>query len=55
MSYDALLRFILLDVMFDCFELVDFKPGDQKVHIHFDEQNLIPEEYSIHQLESNGF
>ncbi|WP_321517202.1 transposase [uncultured Bacteroides sp.] len=55
MSYDDLLRFILPDGLFDYFELVDFKPGDEKVHIHFDEQNILPEEYSTDKLESKGF
>jgi hypothetical protein len=37
MSYDALLRFILPDGLFDYFKLVGSKPGDEKGHIHFNE------------------
>ncbi len=52
MSYDDLLGFILPNALFDYFELVDFKPSDEKVYVHFNEQNILPEEYSTDKLET---
>lgn len=55
MDYDIFLRFIFPDGMFEYFTMTDFKECKEKVEIHFEEKNLIPDEYSDHQLESKGF
>jgi hypothetical protein len=41
--------------LLEYFEVTDYKKTSQKIHFYLKEKNIIPEEYQIGELLSNGF
>ncbi|HTN68749.1 MAG TPA: hypothetical protein VLZ33_04725, partial [Dysgonamonadaceae bacterium] len=57
-SYDqlqALVRFILPEDILDNFDIVGIKQLGEEIHIHLDEQLILPMGYSTETISSNGF
>ncbi len=51
----ALARFILPEDILENFDIVDIEQLGEELHIHLDEQLILPTGYSIDTISSNGF
>lgn len=54
-GYLDLLRMILPEILVDHFELTKSKQVGEKLHLYFEEKNLVPDEHKSRQLVSKGF
>ncbi len=54
-TYEALVRLILPEGIFDYFELMNVTQTPQGLNIHLEEKNITPAGYDNQRLESKGF
>jgi hypothetical protein len=54
-SSDELLRTFLPDWLFDYFEVAKLEQDSESLHVHLDENRVIPEDYAGRTLISHGF
>lgn len=54
-QYEALLRLVLPESLFEYFEIKDFKVSERRLDIFLDEKLVYPEGYSKEELISKGF
>jgi len=53
--YQALIKLLLPDEIFEYFDIVQVDTGEKEVHIHLDEKAIKPEGYELVRLISKGF
>lgn len=54
-SYQALIKLLLPEELFDYFKLIQLEIIDNEVHAYLDEEDIKPEEYKKEKLTSKGF
>lgn len=52
---EALLQLILPEVIFEYFDIIDFKTSERRLDIYLDEKLVYPENYKKEELTSKGF
>lgn len=52
---EALLQLILPEVIFEYFDIIDFKTSERRLDIYLDEKPVYPEGYKKEELLSKGF
>jgi hypothetical protein len=53
--YQSLLKLLLPSEIFDYFEIVHIVADEREIHVHLDEQDLKPSNYTGQKLTSKGF
>ena len=53
--YQSILKLLLPSEIFEYFEIVQVLSDDKEVHVHLDERDIKPENYSGEKLTSKGF
>lgn len=54
-EYLDLIKMILPTILVDHFSLVDSKKEAEKLHLYFEEKNIIPDEFANRSLHSKGY